>query len=237
MAIAFVQSVTGTGATLVLNGVAAGNFLVMWDTYFRGTSTGLGEAIPTDSNGTFLKARGDAPSILSSTDTGVGIFYEENAASGTHTVTPEANSAHVTTLAEFSGLVASSSIDATVTSGTGSGTGLSQATGTTPATAQAVELSIIAFGMGTTGVGSSNVALTDPVTSYTTLQVVQDDSTSIATQHAYQILSATGTQSAAFNWTHSESGQFWEAAIATFKGVAAAGFPGLLSVPVTLVIV
>src|SRR5258708_3719428 len=130
MAIAFVQSVTGTGATLVLNGVAAGNFLVMWDTYFRGTSTGLGEAIPTDSNGTFLKARGDAPSILSSTDTGVGIFYEENAASGTHTVTPEANSAHVTTLAEFSGLVTSSSIDATVASGTGSGTGLSQATGT-----------------------------------------------------------------------------------------------------------
>ena len=56
MAITLVQSVTGNGATLVLNGVAAGNALFLIDSYFRSASSGVGEAVPTDSNGTFLAA-------------------------------------------------------------------------------------------------------------------------------------------------------------------------------------
>lgn len=228
MAITKVQQATGNGATLVLNGVAVGNALFLQDSYYRGTSTGAGEATPTDSNGTFSVARADAPQVLSSQDIGVGLFYEENVASGTHTVTPQANTAHNTTLVEFSGLATSGSLDATVTSGKGSGTGTSQSTGTTPATVQADELSLVAFCMGDTGVGSTNVGLTDPITNYTTLQLVQDDQADLATQHAYRVLAATGTQAVTFAWTNSHATQFWEAAIATFKGAASSGTGGPL---------
>lgn len=223
MAITLVQSVTGSGATLVLNGVAAGNALFLIDSYFRNVSTGVSEPAPTDSNGTFLIARADVPSI-SGHDIGVGIFYEANAASGTHTVTPQANDTHLTTLVEFSGLVTSGLFDASVAAQNGSGTGTSQATGTTGVTAQADELSIIAFCMGA-GTGSANVGLTDPVTNYITLQIGQNDASSVAMMHAYRVLSATGTQSATFTWTVSDAAQWWQAAIATFKAAATSGSP------------
>lgn len=219
MAIAKVQSVTGNGATVVLNGVAAGNTIFYQSSYFRNPSTGVAEAIPTDSNGTFLRGRADVPSILSGFDAGVGIFYEENAASGTHTVTPQANSAHNVTLSEFSGMATSGSLDASVAAQNGSGTGTSQSTGTTGTTAQAEELSLIALALSA-GVGTSNVGLTDPVANYITLQIIQDDATDTATMHSYRILSSVGTQSATFNWTASDINQWWQAAIATFKGVA-----------------
>lgn len=211
-----VQSVTGSGATLVLNNVVAGNLLTLVDSYFRNPSTGAAEALPTDSNGTFEIGRSDIPQALLGADCGVGIFFEKSAAAGTHTVTPQANGSHLTTLTEWSGITATP-LDVS-TSGKNSGTGTSQATGTTSATAQANELSIIAFGMSA-GTGSTNVGLTDPVAGYTTLQVGQNDASSVAMLHAFQILSAVGTQSATFNWTLSDSTQWWQAAIATFKGV------------------
>jgi hypothetical protein len=82
-------------------------------------------------------------------------------------------------------------------------------------------LVLIAFGLGA-GVGSSNVGLTDPVSGFTSLQVVQDDSSNLGTFHAYKTISSVGTQSATFNWTDTESGQISAAAIATYKGSNAA---------------
>src|SRR5258708_16177847 len=108
------QAATGNGATVALNRVVGHNWIGMWESYFRATSTGVGEATPTDSNGTFSVARADAPSVIASQDAGVGIFYQENVASGTHTVTTQANSAHNTTLAEFSGIATSRSLHAPV---------------------------------------------------------------------------------------------------------------------------
>lgn len=210
-----VQSVTGAGATLVLNGVAAGNALFLIDSYFRNVSTGVSEPAPTDSNGTFLIARADAPSI-SGHDIGVGIFSQANAAAGTHTVTPQANDTHLTTLIEWSGALTSGLFDASVAAQNGSGTATSQATGTTGVTAQPDELSLIAFCMGA-GTGSTNVGLTDPVTNYNTLQIGQNDASSVAMMHAYRVLSSAGAQSATFNWTVSDAAQWWQAAIATFK--------------------
>lgn len=221
MAIAKVQSVTGSAATIVLNGVVAGNLLTFQNSYFRNPSTGAAEALPADSNGTFEVGRSDIPQALLGADSGASIFFEKNAAAGTHTVTPEANGSHLGTLTEWSGLNTTSPLDVS-TSGKNSGTGTSQATGTTGATAQAEELSLIAFGMSA-GTGSSNVGLTDPVASYTTLQVSQNDATSVALLHAYQILSSVGTQSATFNWTLSDSTQWWQASIATLKATATAG--------------
>lgn len=217
MSIVKVQSVTGSGATLVLNGVAAGNAVFIVDSYFRNISTGIGEAIPTDTNGTFLAASADAPFVLNATDVGVGIFYQQNVAAGTHTVTPQANSFHNTTLVEFSGLSISGLFDVAKSAGTAGFAGTSQVTGTTLATAQADELSLIALGLAA-ATGSANVGLTDPVASYTTLLLAQDDLTTVAAQHAYRVLTATGTQSATFNWTDTESSQFCMGCIATFLG-------------------
>lgn len=214
-----VQSVTGNGATLTLNGVAAGNTLFVLDGYFRTVTTGLAEAVPTDTNGTFVAAIAPLPLIEGSSDSGGAIFYQENAASGTHTVTPQANSFHSTTLVEFSGLLTSSSIDVTKNASTANFAGTSQVTGTTSTTAQADELSLIALAL-TANIGNANVGLTDPVTNYLTLQLVQDDSTTVAVQHAYRILTATGTQSATFNWTDTEINQYASGMIATFKAVA-----------------
>lgn len=221
MAITLVQSITGGGATLVLNSVVAGNALFLIDSYYRNASTGVGEAVPTDTNGTFLAASADVPSISLGQDVGVGIFYEANAAAGTHTVTPQANTTHNTALVEFSGMLTVGLPDV-ATSGKSSGTATSQATGTTGSTAQASELSIIAFAMAA-GTGSANVGLTDPVANYITLQINQNDASSVATEHSYQILSSIGTQSATFNWTVSDAAQWWHAAIATFKATATAG--------------
>ncbi len=220
MAIVFVQKITGNGATVVLNGVVAGNSLYVTDSYYRATSTGAAETVPTDSNGTFLGANVDGANASAGQDVGVGIFYEKNCAAGTHTVTPQANTAHNTTLSEFSGLDTVTLLDKTAAAGSGSGTGTSQATGTTPVTSVSNELVIIAFCMGDSGVGSTNVGLTDPVANFTSLFVIQDDQADLATNQAYRIISATGAQSATFNWTVSHVSQWWDCDIATFATVA-----------------
>lgn len=234
MAITLVQSVTGTGATLTLNGVVGSNLLTVIDSYFRNPGTSLAEAVPTDTNGTFFAASNPTPQNPGSFDAGVGIFYAANCASGTHIVTPEANTTHHTILAEWSGMATVSPFDVQA-SGKNQGVGTSQSTGTTAAKAQAVELALISFAMGDTGAGSLNVALTDPVTNYTTLQIGHNDQSDIAFEQAYQILNAVGAESATFNWTVSAGSQFWAANIALFLGTPAVpdniGPANLLSTP------
>jgi hypothetical protein len=219
MPIVKVQQVTGSGATLVLTGVAAGNLLTLQDSYFRTTSTGVGETVPTDSQGTWSAASNDAPATSAGTDdTGCGVFYQANVAAGTHTVTPQANPFKNATLCEWSGLVTSNVLDVAVSAKTSQGSQTSQTTGTSAATLQADELVLISLGSGA-AVGVVDVGFTDPVTGFTTLQKKSDTAASVGTFHAYKVVSATGTQQATFNWTDAEANQGSHAAVVTFKAL------------------
>ena len=233
MAITKVQQATSNGATIALTSVASGNSLILCDSYFRATSTGVGETVPTDTQGTWSIASNGVPGAGSGFDSGSGIFYQNNVASGTHTVTPQSNSSHNATLSEWSGL-STTSFDVAANARTNSGSFTSQVTGTTAATAQADEVVLIALGLAAfTGV--ADVGFTDPVSGFTTIQRVSNDASDIATFHAYKIVAATGTQAATFNWTDSETGQFAGANIATFKAAAAASteLPLTIMAPLT----
>lgn len=208
-----VQSVTGGGATLVLNGVAAGNMLTVQDSYFRSASTGVAEAIPTDSNGTFLRSNADVPIVAVSGDVGVGIFHQLNAAAGTHTVTPQANTTHNTTLTEWSRPTA---FDVGKSAGDNAGNETSQVTGTTAVTAQADELVLICLAVVASG-GANPMGTVDPVAGFITLQLVDNDQTSVATHHSYKNATSIGAQSATENWTQHEASMGCMANIATFK--------------------
>lgn len=224
MSIVRVQTVTGAGATVVINSVVAGNLLTYENSYFRNPSTGLGENNPADSQGqTWSAGRADAPAISGGFDMGTSHFYIQNALAGTHTCTPEVNSSHFVTITEWSGMLTSGVLDASVAAQNGSGAGTSQATGTTSTTAQADEIVMIAFAMGATGTGATDVTFTDPVANFTTLQINKNDATSTALMHCSRIISAIGTQTATFNWTTSDPTQWWQASIVTYKGVSAAG--------------
>ena len=224
MAVVKVQSISGSGATIVLNGCVAANALVMLDSYFRTTGTGVGEATPTDSNGTFSVASADAPAGFAggTNDVGVGIFYQQNIASGTHTVTPQANTEIHATLTEYSGLsttgmFAAGSVKSAKTAETNH---TSQVTGTTTTAAAVGDLATITFCIAASP-GAANIGLTDPVTNYTTLHIAQDDATSVAREQSFRVLTSGGTQSATFNWTDASASQSSHAAIATFVAVSA----------------
>lgn len=223
-----VQSATSATATVVLNGVAAGNLLVVLDTYFRSTSTGAVDGTPTDSNGTFSVACNDTPiAAFGGFDIGVAIFYQQNTASGTHTVTPQANTDHNTTLMEFSGIVTSGAFVAGSKSSGGNGNfaGTSISTGSTATAASAGDIAIIGFAAGAT-TGTANMGLTDPVSGFTTVYVQNNTSSGLGTMHSYRALGSGGTQSATFNWTDSETQQFVMAAIATFVASSGGGGTG-----------
>ena len=221
MAIVAVQTVTGTG-NLTLNGVAAGNLLVAMQSSYRGSTTTTAIAVPTDTGGTFVGGISGVGAVFAATnDTAIqGIFYEVNASSGTHTVTFELNCGNNKTLSEFSGMATASVLDVSQPALTSHSDITSQVTGTTGTTAQADELIIIALALAAPG-GANPVGFTNPVSGFTTLNVVQNDLSDIATFHAYKIVSATGTQTATFNWTSHESNMGAHAAIAAFKGTAA----------------
>lgn len=232
MAIVKVQSITGNGATLVLNGVAAGNALVLITSYTRAT-TGATETTPSDSNGTFTAARNDVPVVFNtSDDVGATIWFQPNAAAGTHTVTPQANVSHHHSLMEFSGMATSGLLDATVAAQkNNAGNQSSQATGTTGATVQASELSLIAFSIASGG--GSAIVQTDPIPNYLTVSIGNDTVNDFGFVHAYQILSAIGTQSATDNWTNQATPEASIGSIATFKAASGAPVGGFVA-PVPL---
>lgn len=220
MAIAKVQSINSSGANPQLTSVVAGNLLVLCSSCFNSGSV-TAETVPTDSAGTFstqdrLVAANGASGIVCS------VFYEESAAAGTHTATPQNFGAgsQNRTFAEFSGIASSSSLDVKTSAATSNSTHTSQATGTTGATNQADELIVIALSLGASG-GVADVGFTDPVAGFTTLQKVVNDSSDEATFHAFKVVAATGTQAATFNWTDAEAGQTSQALIGTYKAAAA----------------
>ena len=229
MAITKVQSISGNGATITLNGVTAGNLLTLQTSYFRGSGTGAAETTPTDTNGTWAVAVAPACAEFSggSVDVGASIFYCKNAASGTHTVTPQANSGHWQTLVEWSGMDTTAPLDVSTHSETSASAHTSRSTGTTAATAQNDELVLIGCAVGASGganpLGNAGTTFgSPPVSGFTDLKTVNNDLTDIATQHEYKIVAATGTQSATFTWTASEAAMASQGVIATFKAAAGA---------------
>jgi len=216
--VAKVQQVTGTGATLTLNGVTASNFLSLHSSAFQAAGT-TAETTPTDTNGTWSIGLSATMADLGSQGIGAAIFYCENVNSGTHTVTPQNLNSKHRTLTEWSGILTASSKDQSTSAKTENTNHQSQATGTTGTTAQDAELSLICHCLGASP-GSANIGYTDPVTNYTTIDKTSDDSSSVASFHAYQVLSATGTQTATFNWTDTSASQSGQGCIVTFKAVS-----------------
>ena len=219
------QKVTGSGATIVLTGVTAGNTLILQTGYYRTNTTGVAETVPTDSTGdTWLVGRADIPQAFDSGpahDLGASIFYLPNATAGTHTVTPEANTSHQQCLSEFSGLMTSASLDQSTSNKSNADTHTSLATGTTATTTQADELVVINHAIGARN-GVSNITYTDPVSGFTTLYNQPNDATSVGVLQAYKVLATTGTQTATFNWVSGETFMGSQAVIATFKAAGAA---------------
>lgn len=231
MAIALVQSVTGTG-NLTLNGVAAGNALIAFQSSFRNTSTTTAIAVPTDTNGTFTGGiAGTGATWLSGAQVAItGIFYQQNAASGTHTLTFEANGSNEKTLSEFSGMATSGLLDVNTSAVTNNTDHTSQVTGTTGTTAKPNELVVIAHALCAPG-GVADISYTDPVSGFTTLYKIPNDLSDVATFHAYKIISAIGTQSATFNWVSHEADMGGHAAIATFLARVSEGISYNTQIP------
>ncbi len=222
MAVGRVQSATGNGATVTLNGVVANNGIIYQDSYFRNPTTGATQTTPTDTNGTFVASSNDAPLVAASLDIGCCEFHEQAAASGTHTVTPQANTLHHTTISEISSAAASGLFDVAKSAQDATASHLSQPTGTTSATAQADEISFITVAL-LQATGGNPVGFTDPVATYTTLQIASDTSNDIGIMHSFKVLNATGTQTATFNWTTVDATVCASmGCIATFKGAVVA---------------
>lgn len=222
MSIAKIQAVSSNGANPQLTGVVAGNWLLLASSCFDAGGV-TAEPVPTDSAGTF-----STQDRLAADLTGRGVlgavFYEANAAAGTHTSTPNNYGAgnQNRTFAEFSGIASSSSLDVKTSAKAENTNHTSQATGTTGSTAQADELVIIALALAASP-GAANVGFTDPVSGFTTLQKTTDDLNDIATFHAFKVISAIGTQAATFNWTDASASQTSQALIGTYKAATPVG--------------
>jgi hypothetical protein len=213
--------ITGNGATIANTGVTAGSLLTLQTAYFRAVSTLAAETVPTDSQGTWSTGAAGQPGHDTGQDVGASIFYQASVAAGTHTVTPEANGSKQLCLTEWSGAT-STPLDGTANAHTDTFTGASQVTGTTATLAQSDELVLIVNCVGAQ-TGLADIAYTDPVSGFTTLQKTVNDLSSVALFAAYKQAGATTAQSATFNWVDSEPNQYSGAAIATFKASAAAG--------------
>lgn len=224
MAITRTQGINGSGATIALTSVVSGALLTLQTSFYRAIGSHAGEATPTDTQGTWSVGVTSVPALFNSgtDDVGSSIFYQANVASGTHTVTPQVQTSKHRTLTEWASVLTTSPFDVAATAKIESTNHTSQATGTTGTTAQANEMVLIGLAFGAL-TGTTNVGFTDPVSGFTTLQTVSNSASDLATFHAWQTISATGTQSATFNWTAGEAGESTQACIATFKEVAAAG--------------
>jgi len=218
MSIAFVQSVTGAGATLAINGVVQGHLLVIQDTFFKAGSSSYTETKPSDANGTVQDAVRVGSALFNLDSVGTSICFVENASAGTHTVTPDATtgSRHLT-ITEFSGILHSGSLDQSNHGESNTADITSRSTNSTANTTQNDELLIAGLALAAF-TGSANVGYTDPPTGgWTKLQSFVNDSSDVAGFHAYQIVAATGPQSCTFNWTAHEAAMGAQAVIATFK--------------------
>lgn len=224
-------AVTGKNTTsITLNGVTAGNTLVLIVGWYRDTGTQAVHPTPIDSSGNTVNvAVSPVPAHDSGTlhDAGASIFYVTNASAGMHTMTLTAMTANNVTLVEFTPLIASSFDVATSALTQGSSGNTTQATGTTASTSTDNELVVIGCTLSNTAAGTNNVGWTLPVAGFTTLQHVDDLSVDLPVNHAWKEVNAIGTQQATFNWSVSNATGYMQASIATFIETVSSGTDSL----------
>lgn len=124
-------------------------------------------------------------------------------------------------ISEYSGYLTSGVLDVTASAGTATFS-TSGSVGPTATTAQANELVIACFA-GPQVNSSANIALANPISGYTTIDVQQNNQNHAVGIAGYAEVTSTGTQSASETWT--QTGE-WAAVIATFN---AAGVSGAIS--------
>lgn len=206
----FADNVAGsTGLTLTLNGVTAGNLLIITASVVESSGT----AIPAPTNYTAAENPAGTQFVGDPGFCLVGIFFRENVGSGTHA--PQLTCAGTGNY--FTGCLSEWAITGTgnldVHTNNGAITGTSGNTGTTGTTTQASELVIAVINCD--NATSTVTALSTPASSgYTSLASEPTDSTHAAAEHSYKTLAATGTQTASWTWTALAA---YNAAIATFK--------------------
>ena len=190
---------TGSVAVAYPSNVVAGRLLIAQCSNY-GSAIGTGDV--TDSQGnTWTRV-----STVSNGSAHAAIFWALAGSSAANTVTLNTGGSEYPTLAilEVVGTPAASPFDVQAT---GTGTSASHSTGTTAATAQADEIGIA---VSTYDGGSGG---TPTVGGSWTLGEIQTNFANMPLATAWQILSATGTQTATFSWINAP----YAACVATFK--------------------
>lgn len=208
---ALIQSIPGVPPiSLTLNGVTAGNFLVYRISYYQpGSTTAL--VAPADTNGTFLGTgaagvAGPAGVTVGGTDLmGTQIYFERNAAAGTHVVTQTINGSGPTahaSLEEHSGVDTSAAVFATTQTASSGGLSATQSrvSGTPAASAGAGDL-VIANVAVAAGTGVANAGISNPPTGYTPVLVANDTAIDIATEFCYQAAAGGAAPNTLWAWT------------------------------------
>jgi hypothetical protein len=217
---ALVQQSSAAGATLTLTGVILGNTLTCTVGYAKYSGAAATPTLADASGQIWLADNVPTPQGITNAWSGVAQFSLPNANAGSHALTISIATSNVQLSAqEWSGLLTATAIDKSANAGGNSAGPQTTTSGTTAATSQASELAIV--GMNATGGGVTNIALTDPPAGYTSLFVNQNSTGPGAAEHAYLILSATGAQSATWNWTPTTISAY-QGIISTYKAVATA---------------
>lgn len=200
-----------TGITLSLNGVQAGNFLVVCVAAFCGGSTPA-PPLPTPPGWMAAEAPvGPADAAAPA----VAIFYKENASAGTNTAVISGYSAgswFVASIAEFSGVLTASSLDVHTNNVTAT-YGLAGNTGNTAV--NTVANSLVVAAISPIDAADSTQNLSDPPSAgYITLGCYPNTGITPG-DFGYKILTSTGTQTASWTWSNNSC---YAAVIAVFKG-------------------
>lgn len=202
-----------TTQTTTLTGVTSGNLLVVICHWVMNAASGNPTIDATSTGWQQAVQAGPVVTTNSAWINGTSIFYLANAGAGSNSLKLNwASTARMRTImCEVSGAATSGVVDKTSTNTSTSATTLST---TTAATTWATEISFAACS-ASAFTGNSAIGLTDPPTGYISIAVNQDTNTYAATECAYLIVSATGTQTA--SWSFSAGAAEMTVAIATFK--------------------
>jgi hypothetical protein len=218
MAVAFVQKSTelfadnASSIAPSLGGVTAGNLVVCVCACIQGASN---TTLATPAGWTLAKApAGQGSGGLRPV---IGIWYKENASSGTQSATINfaAGSYAEASIVEFSGVKTSSSL-ANTNSNAGGGT---NAGGNSAGAANTVATAVAIAVCTATDSGSLPSNLSSPATTgYSVVDNEPAGSTHCAYDISYKILSSVASETASWTWTSNVID--WEAGIAVFDGVS-----------------
>ena len=202
----------GNPSGITLSGVGAGDTLVFIASYTAGS-----DVLPTDSAGqTWTKGW-----VFTNVNAAIEVWYLLSANSGTHTLTwaPGTGCYNMWSLLE---IPACSAVD--VQSGantTGSGT-ITTLTATSITTTNATDAVIAVLGVNDT-TGVANMAITDPPSGWTSINVGNNSSADECGEFCYQETSATGSFGPTWTFAANSASATYSAALISFKFAAISG--------------